>query len=293
MRHIKKNPEPTLFVQWKIDNDTILQDKYKTKSGTEIWNWFGKTFPTVRDDLRQALLQEQGNICCYCGQDISHLPTTIEHFNPKGVDTENRIFDYPNLILSCNYSEVSEPSFIHFLQTEDYKELDTQDKIANLAGCSTKKLRNFNPILSGKDPRKSITEIKKGEYLYLYIRHCENKKGDTEPKNTIISPLDTGCAKYFEYNANGKINIIGTTDDIAKNILDGVLNLNAANLCQMRQDAYDKAEKVKQSLEKAFKNGIIDEDELLYEIDIQDEPDENGKRTAFCFIFTYLLNQLL
>ena len=293
MRYIKKNPEPSLFVQWKIDNHTILQEKYKAESGTAIWNWFGKNFRDVRADLRQALLTEQGSICCYCGQDISHLPTTIEHFNPKGVDTQNRIFDYPNLILSCNYSEVTEPSTIQFLKTAGYEELDTQDKIADIAGCSTKKLRNFNPVLSGADPRKSITEIKKGENLYLYIRHCENKKENTEPKNSIISPLDADCTRYFEYNADGKIKMPNTTDTIATNVLDEVLNLNAANLCQMRQDAYDKAISVKQRLVMELENGAIADDELIDEIESYDDADSNNKRTAFCFVFTFLLNQLL
>jgi hypothetical protein len=291
MRHIKKNPEPSLFVEWKKDNAAILQEKYETESGTVIWNWFGKIFPALRNDLRQALLTEQGGICCYCGQDISHLPTTIEHFHPKGVDTKNRIFDYPNLVLSCNYSEVETPSFIHFLETDGYTDLNTQRAIAEKAGCN-KTLSKFNPTLKGTDPRKPITEIQKGENLYLYIRHCENKKENTEPENKIISPLDSDCTKYFEYNSDGKINIINTTDDISKNILDDVLNLNAANLCVFRVDAYGKAEALKKRLVAEFDSGTITEDELIGEIEIQDEPDGNGKRTPFCFVFTYLLNQI-
>jgi len=50
---------------------------------------------------KQALLGEQGGICCYCERDIVGLPSHIEHFQSRDRHPQ-RMFDYANLHASCD-----------------------------------------------------------------------------------------------------------------------------------------------------------------------------------------------
>ncbi|HLO86719.1 MAG TPA: retron system putative HNH endonuclease [Nostocaceae cyanobacterium] len=56
-----------------------------------------------KDNLKKALLTEQGYICCYCMQRISEENMEIEHWKPRceGKYPELQI-DYKNLLASCS-----------------------------------------------------------------------------------------------------------------------------------------------------------------------------------------------
>ena len=62
--------------------------------------------------LRETLLKEQNELCGYCEMQITNHPlsTKIEHIEPREGDTQTeRVFDYSNLILSCNGGEKDPP----------------------------------------------------------------------------------------------------------------------------------------------------------------------------------------
>ena len=88
MRYIHKGEEPTGFSQWKGQ---------KNEEWTPTW-----------DDLRtpqkpmvhDALLQEQGYICCYCGRRITRDTSHIEHLKPRKT-YPNLALEYTNLLASC------------------------------------------------------------------------------------------------------------------------------------------------------------------------------------------------
>lgn len=298
MRHILKNPEPKIFEEWKDAHSEILQEKYASEKSDKIWDWFGKNYQVERDSLREFLLIEQGYICCYCGRGIDNgFPTAMEHFKAKGKEKYKRkMFDYQNLMISCKCSELTEPSLIQFKVTQGYENLDTQKQISEKAGCSTKKLREWNPLLT-QDPRKQITQLVEGDNLYLYIKHCDDKKEDIdveETDNQIINPIsDVTLADKFKYKNDGKIELVELNETIKNNILDHVLNLNAANLCELRSQEVLAAEMDKKRLQQDFEKGIMSEDELIDEINSQEQPDEKNRRRPFCFVYSYILKQLI
>ena len=58
-----------------------------------------------KSELREALLNEQGFICCYCNQTIANNEKTfIEHLQDKGTFRQ-LTFEYTNLLASCNGSQ--------------------------------------------------------------------------------------------------------------------------------------------------------------------------------------------
>lgn len=84
MKHIAKQPEPAPFAAWKA-------------SGNHTYaNLQGKLKRTVK----QALLAEQGYLCCYCERRIAEDDSHIEHFKPKSDPTVDSL-DFGNLLCSC------------------------------------------------------------------------------------------------------------------------------------------------------------------------------------------------
>ncbi|WP_375514570.1 retron system putative HNH endonuclease [uncultured Nostoc sp.] len=96
MKHIKKGQEPEKFTNWKaLENDDwkpSWDDNFQTPEK-----------PVVHD----ALLKEQGYICCYCGMRITRTTSHIEHLKPRST-YPNLALEYTNLIASCQ-GESEEP----------------------------------------------------------------------------------------------------------------------------------------------------------------------------------------
>jgi len=107
MRHIKKNPEPDYFANWKSNFKAIngRDAVYEDLKGTREY---------LR--LKESLLKEQGYICCYCEKRIGQQPylkdCDIEHFMPRHPDgsvlsedeckeCKDAQLTYTNLFVSC------------------------------------------------------------------------------------------------------------------------------------------------------------------------------------------------
>jgi uncharacterized protein (TIGR02646 family) len=93
VKYIQKGQEPDELIQWKTDKPK----KYQS-------NDWKKLNPLPKKALHQALLKEQGQICCYCEQRIDKENSHIEHFIPKkGQYAQPHLtFEYTNLLCSCN-----------------------------------------------------------------------------------------------------------------------------------------------------------------------------------------------
>lgn len=101
MRYIKKNEEPNNFKAWK----ELENDDWKPS-----WKGFSKP---EKIDVHNALLEEQGFICCYCGMRINREASHIEHLKPRSTYPELAL-DYKNLLASCQgESEESPPEPVH------------------------------------------------------------------------------------------------------------------------------------------------------------------------------------
>ena len=88
MIFIKKKNEPQEYTDWKnFENE----------------NWiptFDKLSGSVKKSVYDALLVEQGNICCYCERELHDNDYHIEHLNPQ-FKHEGDDLDYSNLLCSC------------------------------------------------------------------------------------------------------------------------------------------------------------------------------------------------
>jgi uncharacterized protein (TIGR02646 family) len=88
MRYVEKGESPALFEEWKACTNE---------------NWM-PTYSSLRNPQKQAvheaLLEEQGSTCCYCGRRIGLESSHIEHFVPQE-QSEALALEYRNLLASC------------------------------------------------------------------------------------------------------------------------------------------------------------------------------------------------
>ena len=89
MKYIKKGEEPESFKTWKALART-----------TPNWGYSYLQNPEKRE-LHEALIQEQGDICCYCGMRITRESSHIEHLKPQSSTDLDLSVEYTNLLASC------------------------------------------------------------------------------------------------------------------------------------------------------------------------------------------------
>lgn len=76
--------------------ETTIQKELLDKKTTN----FGRLTTAQRNDILAKLMTAQKSLCAYCECEISFILYHIEHFEEQH-DAANRIFDYTNLLLSC------------------------------------------------------------------------------------------------------------------------------------------------------------------------------------------------
>lgn len=97
MKHIRKNQLPHQFIEWK---NLANEDWQPT------WSNFQKP---EKSSVHDSLLNEQGFICCYCGQRINQADSHIEHLKPRNKYPELAL-DYKNFIASCQGESENPPT---------------------------------------------------------------------------------------------------------------------------------------------------------------------------------------
>ncbi|RLC20465.1 MAG: TIGR02646 family protein [Deltaproteobacteria bacterium] len=105
MKYIKKGVEPESLTH------------HRCKSHADYDNYDKK------DDLRNALLMEQGHICCYCMQRIKIRKMKIEHWKPQA-DFKSLQLNYKNLLGACLGGK-GQPLHLQHCDTGKGKELIT------------------------------------------------------------------------------------------------------------------------------------------------------------------------
>ncbi|MFZ2967894.1 MAG: retron system putative HNH endonuclease [Sulfuricurvum sp.] len=85
MKHIVKGSEPQRFTDWKASPKN---------------NTFKKLKGNVKRDVKNALIAEQGGICCYCEVKLEYDDSHIEHLNPQCQSLEGQL-DFANMLCSC------------------------------------------------------------------------------------------------------------------------------------------------------------------------------------------------
>ena len=97
MKHIAKDQNTPDFDEWKASANNDWQPTYEDLSGT------------IKEEVKNSLIKEQGYICCYCERRLTDDGSHIEHFNPQSNNAVNPL-DYANMLCSCqNQLEQGEP----------------------------------------------------------------------------------------------------------------------------------------------------------------------------------------
>ncbi len=94
MKYVIKQQEPSSLANLKISHPNIT------------YTYLGAYYPTIKSEVKRALIQEQGYICCYCEGRISTNDSHIEHFHPKS-DPSIDSLDFSNLLCSCLKDKVA------------------------------------------------------------------------------------------------------------------------------------------------------------------------------------------
>jgi uncharacterized protein (TIGR02646 family) len=85
MKNITKNSEPRSLVEHRLKDG-----QFADAQGEGRW----------KTELQEALLEEQGGICCYCMGRISEGQMKVEHFRCQDRYREREL-DYRNLMAAC------------------------------------------------------------------------------------------------------------------------------------------------------------------------------------------------
>jgi len=162
LRHITKQKSPDEFEAWK---DTPMSED-SDKKPTDFDKHFPSNPPKVKEEgkvyyskynLKTELLKEQNDLCCYCNTKIENdSKTTIEHLKPKeGIKNQHLIFDYDNLLASCNGNRKEpKPRDLH---CDAEKDKDPILLTPLMPECETEIIYAENGGISGKTGRANET----------------------------------------------------------------------------------------------------------------------------------------
>jgi len=88
MKYVRKGEAPDSFVQWLAKANDACKPTYADLRNPE------------KEQLHRVLMNEQGNVCCYCGCRIEQKDSHIEHFHPQERYPAQTL-EYANLLASC------------------------------------------------------------------------------------------------------------------------------------------------------------------------------------------------
>ncbi len=116
MKYINKGNEPKQFTEWKGRANNNRKRSYKNLGNPE------------KSIVKQALMEEQGYICCYCEQELIKTESHIEHFLPQTSYPEKDI-DFSNMLCSCqNQIKKGEPRHCGNLKADKELAISPLDK---------------------------------------------------------------------------------------------------------------------------------------------------------------------
>jgi len=198
MKYIIKGWEPQSFTEWKALANDDWKPTYDDLSGS------------VKKDVKNSLIDEQGGICCYCESKLLYDDSHIEHLDSQTNHEEKRL-DYNNMLCSCQKQlKKGEPR--HCGNSKE----DAPLPITPLMSECEKKFKYLaDGTIEGvyKDEQQTI------EILQLDIEKLKNlRKSAIEP--FIIDPLTFEAisqdeakvfAEAYLQPSNGKYNEFYTT----------------------------------------------------------------------------------
>ncbi|MDR2441274.1 MAG: TIGR02646 family protein [Planctomycetaceae bacterium] len=89
MKHINKQKESQQFIDWKNKVNEDWQPSFDSLRGSSTGHI-----------VKNALIKEQGGLCCYCESKITEKDSHFEHFRPQ-TRFKDLVLNYDNLHCSC------------------------------------------------------------------------------------------------------------------------------------------------------------------------------------------------
>jgi uncharacterized protein (TIGR02646 family) len=247
MKYIDKTGQNSLegkaiLDNWITNNQSIINQLSTQGNTRQLWQKFNK-----KEEIRSYLLKEQGDLCCYCGCELTHRThyVVIEHFKLKSEKLHNEypnMFDYENLLLSCHGNKYA------FHEVENGDTWSSIASICTFKGNKVDKLKKMNPDIDLEN-----NEPKEGEKLIVGFisgannHHCDNFRGD---KQLLINPTELpNCIDRFIYTVKERGNEGGVkhSDAKAEEAITN-LNLNAPVLCRQRATIVEDAANLFESI---------------------------------------------
>ncbi|MCB0593962.1 MAG: hypothetical protein H6557_00255 [Lewinellaceae bacterium] len=235
---------PKSFIRWKEANKQKIEAMVNSENhtGNTIWSFF-RNFEKVYKELKSTLVQDQGYICCYCGQRIfSDIHTSIEHVEPK--ESEKKLtLDFDNLLASCDGGSNHRCHLV--------KKGETLISIADLYGVDVEHLEEVYIKIDEIEvfrKKYDIENLSAGDRIVIFPKsakneqHCDIRKG----KKTIdIHPLLDGCSSFFRYSETDGLIVV--TEANRKTVECLGLNDNPL-LNRLREKSLIKADSIKRQL---------------------------------------------
>jgi uncharacterized protein (TIGR02646 family) len=102
MKYIEKGSGPKELSEW-FNADPLDEkgNKIFDEKGSKINRRYGQIPADIRAKVIEALLKEQGYICCYTGIRISEVNMHVEHLKPQSISKQNGDHDdiaYSNML---------------------------------------------------------------------------------------------------------------------------------------------------------------------------------------------------
>jgi len=88
MKYIQKGSEPVQLTEWKALESEDWKPEYRSMGNQ------------LKNGVKNALMQEQGYLCCYCERRLRLDDSHIEHFIPQSNEAIDPL-DYSNMLCSC------------------------------------------------------------------------------------------------------------------------------------------------------------------------------------------------
>jgi len=189
VKYIVKSTEPESFTTWKNSGDKVYSDLRNP----------------VKSELKNALLLDQGHICCYCESKIRSNNSHIEHLDPQCNNNGNDL-DFNNLLCSCQKQlSIGEPRHCGNSKANDNIDIHPLQN-----DCETKFKYTADGYIEGIDNDAQETI----ETLQLNIENLNNLRANAIEPFLIDSISEeerqTFVQDYLQVN-NGHFNEFYTT----------------------------------------------------------------------------------
>jgi uncharacterized protein (TIGR02646 family) len=291
MRYITKATEPDEFIKWKEQEHENLERWYKDKDKKveEIWAYLKSTNPPInrrikgaiyysKAELRNTLIDEQGGICCYCGQKIEKDSTTkLEHLEAKSLD-KRTTFQYDNIYASCEGGNTTEYTVKH-----------DGERIGDIAET----VRVDINTLMDLNPDTIFQLLEKGDKIIhqRLDKHCDAEKNN---KPIFVKPNELDCEEKFIYEPSGEIKAI--SEDVEDKVINTINQLGLNNnkkLKAIRAAAWERAIVRIETLQKIAGNDIDVFKELMNKMYKKlSHIDENDSLYECCFVERFVLKKI-